>query len=261
MEAMIDIGGTPRRMRSDDEYLESLGADFEPHTVRLLSALARGIALDVGANIGCTALALSQLCDQVHAFEPSPSTFHLLAENIRQAANVTAHNLGLSDKRRRAELTFSPKNRSGGYISGTRANGYHVHESVALDTLDRTMKKLHIQRVDFVKIDVEGFEGHVIRGAKRMLRNFRPVVVMELNHWCLNAFQRVSVPDFLDQMAETFPILYAVDDVYYGDIHDSDDRYVIMHRHITRGDFQYLVGAFDPLRLDAFRALYARKVG
>lgn len=254
MEATVEIGGVPYTLTSDDDYLARMGAVFEPETVRLLEILARGTALDVGANIGCTALALSRLCGQVHAFEPSPSTYALLACNVAGAPNVRPYNLGLGDRKQRVELTFAPDNRSGGYISDrTKANGYNIHETVEILPLD----KLRIPAVDFIKIDVEGFEGHVIRGARRTLNKHRPAVVMELNHWCLNVFRRTSVPDFLDQMRATFPILYAIHEGTYLDLHDVDDAYVVMHRHLVHRWYDTLVGAFAPHQVSTLRDRYA----
>ncbi|WP_153022957.1 hypothetical protein, partial [Rhodanobacter thiooxydans] len=59
MEATVDIGGNAYTLASDDNYLANMGASFEPETVKLLKILAHGVALDVGANIGCTALAMA----------------------------------------------------------------------------------------------------------------------------------------------------------------------------------------------------------
>jgi len=53
-------------LESDDDYLAKMGYTFEPETVKLFQILAHGTVLDIGANIGCTALLFSQLADQVY---------------------------------------------------------------------------------------------------------------------------------------------------------------------------------------------------
>ncbi len=257
----VDIGGRSFVLESDDRYLDSLKDGFEPDTVALFRTLATGadVVLDVGANIGCTTLLFSGLARRVLSFEPSPSTFGFLRANVERAgcANVSLFNAGLGDQAGQAPLTFSPTNRSGGFVStGVTASADLRTESVAIHRLDDVVEAEQPGRIDVVKIDVEGFEGHVLRGAARTLDAHRPVVVLEVNHWCLNAFQRTSIPDFFDQMRATFPVLLALDGAGYLDLHEPGDNYTVMHQHITRRRFQNLLGAFDEARLAAFRADY-----
>lgn len=253
METTVEIAGKPYRLRSDDIYLESVGPVFEPDTVALFRCFAKGTVLDIGANIGCTALALSEMADRVHAFEPSPSTYAILRENTAVAPNVIAHNYGLGLKAGNFELTFQPNNRSGGFVSNqlTASKG-HTVEKIIVKKLDKMIRPLQLSTVDFIKIDVEGFEGNVIKGAKKVLKKFKPVVALELNHWCLNAFQRTSVPDFLDSLRAVFPILYAVHDSTYQNLHDTDESYIVMHRHIIMMKYLTIVGAFHRDQVEVF---------
>ena len=82
------------------------------------------------------------------------------------------------------------------------------------------------------------------------------MVLLELNHWCLNAFQRTSVPDFLDQLRATFPILLALDRSTYLDLHDEAESYVVMYRHILHSRYATLVGGFDEARFAGLRSEY-----
>jgi hypothetical protein len=97
-----------------------------------------------------------------------------------------------------------------------------------------------------LKIDVEGFEHNVIKGAKKFLQDNKPTVVMEMNHFCLDVLQRVTIPDFLDYMRSVFPYLYAVDsdNLTIADLHAPDEAYMVMHEHVVRHRFPNLVGAF-----------------
>ncbi|APG04437.1 hypothetical protein BJI69_11360 [Luteibacter rhizovicinus DSM 16549] len=253
MEASVEIAGTPFLLRSDDIYLEAIGSVFEPDMIALFRCFAKGTVLDIGANIGCTALAFSSMAATVHAFEPSPTTYELLRLNTAVAPNVIPHNYGLGAKNGSFELTFAPNNRSGGYISDKlKASVGHTVERIALRKLDRMVRSLKLRAVDFIKIDVEGFEGSVIKGGARTIRRFKPVVALELNHWCLNAFQRTSVPDFLDTLRSVFPILYAVHGNTYQNLYDTDESYTVMHRHIVMMKYPTIVGAFHRHQLDVF---------
>ena len=251
------IGERNFNVISDDNYLEHIRGVFEPGTVRLFSALVRphDTVLDVGANVGCTSMLFGQLAERVISFEPSPSTYALLRKNLAAAdlPNVTPVNLGLGREDGAFELTFAPDNRSGGFVSDniTASDGHSV-EKISIAAGDRWLREAGYVQVDFIKIDVEGFERNVIEGLAGTLAASKPVVVLELNHWCLNAFQRTSVPEFFDFLRGVFPVLYAVDDQepIARDLHNNNDAYHVMYHHIVN-NFRYpnLVGAFDRERV------------
>jgi len=260
-ERQITIGERRFLLSSDDTYLDQVGNPFEPHMVELFRALSRPAdrCLDIGANIGCTALLFSQLFRDVIAFEPSPTTFALLERNLERAGvgNVRLVNTGLGDVAGRSQLTFSPDNRAGGYVSDlTAASVGHTCETIAIRRLDDVDGELDLVPVDFVKIDVEGFEGHVLDGGRELLQRDRPVVVLELNHWCLNALQRTSVPDFFDHLRQIFPLLRAVDGETSRDLHDPSQSYQVMYLHINHLQFPNIVAAFDQDRLAEFHRRY-----
>lgn len=249
------IGADNYLITSDDNYLDHIKDEFEPAMVTLFASLLRDgdCVLDVGANIGCTSLLFSQVARQVFSFEPSPTTFRLLQKNLAQAQvhNVVAANFGLGNSEGAFELTFAPDNRSGGFVSNlTTASSGHQVESIRIVAGDAYLRAANIAQIDFIKIDVEGFERNVIEGLTDTLARCKPVVVLELNHWCLNAFQRTSVPDFFDFLRGVFPLLYAVDGDDVRNLHDPDDAYYVMYQHIAH-NFRYpnLVGAFNRSRV------------
>ena len=263
-EVRVDIGGKTYTMASDDEYLEAIGKVFEPDMVKLFKAVATDseVILDIGANIGCTALLFGNLSKTVHAFEPSPTTFSYLERNISRSGlkNVFPHQMGLGAEPGEYTLTFSPLNRSGGYVSNqTQACAGHTVENIVIRQMDEVLQSLNVSRVDFVKIDVEGFEGQVLRGATQTLATYRPVVALELNHWCLNAFQRTSIPDFFDLLRSMFPILLAVDGMNYLNLHEEGESYLVMYYHILKMRFPSILAACDESRLKRFRSLYQQR--
>lgn len=250
------IGKRDFSVTSDDKYLDHIQGEFEPNMVKIFESLVKDedIVLDVGANIGCTSLLFGQLGKRVFSFEPSPSTFSLLCANLANGEmhNVTPVNLGLGRENSTLQLTFSSDNRAGGFVSNQIvASAGHQIEDISIVAGDKWLNEAKIDRVDFIKIDVEGFEKNVIEGLSETLTTSKPIVVLELNHWCLNAFQRTSVPDFFDFLRSRFPILLAVDNPSdIRDLHNSDDAYHVMYHHIVNG-FRYanLIGAFDRAQL------------
>lgn len=261
-----DIGGKHYRIESDDNYLDHIRGVFEPHMVQLFDSLVRpsDTVLDIGANIGCTSILFGSRARQVVSFEPSPTTFAFLKKNLDAAGlhNVTPLNLGLGKTAGRFELTFSANNRSGGFVSNkTQASAGHQVEAIEIAQGDTFVKGAHLDGVDFIKIDVEGFERDVIEGLRDTLSTCEPTVTLELNHWCLNVFQRIPIPDFFDFLRGVFPYLYAVDMDDIRDLHNVDDAYHVMYHHVV-GGFKYpnIVGAFDPARLQAFAGRFGRTI-
>jgi len=187
VEKKMKIGDKIYPVTSDDNYLDAIGDDFEPHMVQLFRALIGpdDVVADIGANIGLTAILFSTLARHVFAFEPSPSTYNILTGNLARAGatNVEAINLGLGYKTESLTITFASNNRSGGYVSDKiRPETGHVTEEIRIDTLDHYFADGKITP-NFLKIDVEGFEQNVIKGGGVFYRKNKPIVVMEMNHF------------------------------------------------------------------------------
>lgn len=254
MKRDITIGGKIRTITLDDKYLQHMPDDFEPEMTALFSAVVQPdmVVADVDANIGMTALLFSGLARKVFAFEPAPSTFALMQGNLaaNTVDNVEPHNIGMGDRRESQTITFAPSNRSGGFVSDTtKLAAGHQTETIEIDTLDAFFfNRPEAERPDFIKMDVQGFEPRVLRGAGALITNRKPTVVLELNHFCLNVPHRVALPDFIDQMRRLFPILLAVDtdNKRQANLHDPDQAYMVMNLHVTQFRFPNIVCGFDP---------------
>jgi len=251
MEKKVRIDDAEYIVTSDDLYLENTGINFEPHMIAIIKKLITegDVIADVGANIGLTSILFSHLGSKVISFEPSPSTYSILCENIRRndLRNVTPVNIGLGDVESVTTLTFSANNRSSGFISDIcRPETGHITENVKIMRLDDIWYGF-ADRLDFIKIDVEGFERNVIKGALNLLMQYKPIVVLELNHFCLNAFRRITIPEFFDFLRSIFPALYAVDvdNVSVKDLHVNDECYDVMCEHLVRFRYPTIVAGFD----------------
>lgn len=137
------------------------------------------VIFDVGANLGDFSLLCLEAFHggcEVHAFEPSSSTFSML-ESALGETSVSLHDIGLSDHSRTATL------RSSG-LGSTIASVEDLHrptrqfddrwsEQVRLVTLDEFCVTNDIESVDYLKLDIEGHELKALKGAERMLREKR----------------------------------------------------------------------------------------
>lgn len=121
----------------------------------------------------------------------------------------------------------------------------HFQINVPIRTLDEAFPSLGLDRVDFIKIDVEGFELDVFEGATETLQRFKPRVVLEMNHFCLNMFRRISLPEFRERLMSIFPVIYAVDGTNFVDMTDEAQAYAIGWAHIVQGRYANLVAGFD----------------
>lgn len=126
-------------------------------------------AFDVGANIGQTATRLSAAfpAATIHSFEPVPSTFAVLAENMQDHPRVNLHNVALSDEPGQALMTNDPCSGQN-TLRVAEKNGAST-ELVEKDTVDRFCQKRGIGSIDLLKVDTEGHEINVLSGATQML--------------------------------------------------------------------------------------------
>jgi FkbM family methyltransferase len=148
------------------------------HIKRLLPADA--VVCDVGANFGYYSLTLASFLKQngrLFAFEPHPATRASLERNIalNQLGDViTVIPKALSDTPGTVRMAKREDNTGASYICPDGET------EVEVTTLDCVYAQHGLSRLDFVKIDVEGFEAHVLRGAHHCLRTLHPMLLVEL---------------------------------------------------------------------------------
>jgi FkbM family methyltransferase len=198
-----------------------LGA-FERSTVQAYRRLVRPamVVLDIGANIGAHTLQLAQLVGdsgRVYAFEPTVYAFDKLQKNLvlnpDLASRVTAEQIMLTD--RDDGLPEAEIYSSWPLDGGTGLHPKHLGrlESTAgsrAERLDDYVMAAPLKRVDFVKLDVDGFECHVLSGGMATLRNHRPVIIMELSPYTLTERGR-SLEELLDILQRAEYRLYYLD--------------------------------------------------
>jgi FkbM family methyltransferase len=148
-----------------------------------------GVALDVGAHAGQFAKLLAKLAPEgvVHAFEPSRYARSILgpALKLNRVRNVVVHPFGLSDSA--GELVLhTPIKRRGGMGFGTAhlggaAGAATAAQTVKLTTLDRFAAAVPLDRLDFIKADIEGWELHMLRGGLDTIARYRPAIFLEVD--------------------------------------------------------------------------------
>ena len=149
----------------------------------LRKILLRGaVAVDVGANIGIYSKFLSRCVGPtglVHSFEPSPDNFKRLSAATRDLSNVRLTQAAVGERSGQTKLYVSDKlnidHRA--YKADGDSRRAVPSEMVALDDYFKSG-----QRVDLIKMDIQGYELHALRGAQRVLQE-NPHINLLLEFW------------------------------------------------------------------------------
>jgi len=140
------------------------------------SLIGKGaVILDVGANIGNHSIfwGLNEGVSKVYSFEPVKETFDKLKKNVELnnlSDKVEIYNVAIGERATSASIeSFS--------VSNTGANSIVEDQSGSIRVI--SLDSMKFDRIDLVKIDVEGFEVFVLKGMLRTLREHRPTIIIE----------------------------------------------------------------------------------
>jgi len=186
--------------------------NYEKHLYPYID-IESGVFIDVGAHIGRYSIRLGRNVNiKVIAIEPEKNNFLMLQKNIslNNLTNITAINKGAYSSS--CNIPFYLADRGEGTHSVFVHTGKSTGTSIAVDTLDNIVDQLNLRdRISKVKIDVEGAELEVLKGAKKILETSHPSLVIEI--WQKNKENRKSIIDMLQ--AYNYSVRQLDDDNYY----------------------------------------------
>ena len=170
-----------------------------------------GVVLDVGAHAGqFTKLFASMVpLGHVHAFEPGSYALSILrtVKTLRRLSNVTVHACGLGDSAAVNVLNV-PVKKSGSIGFGLsfmddsqQPKRHAISEDITIRQLDEVVAEYDIQRIDFIKVDIEGSEMRMLVGAREVLSRFSPAIYVELMNEYL-ARRGDSIEKLTDYLAD-----------------------------------------------------------
>jgi FkbM family methyltransferase len=149
---------------------------------RLNSQGKKGVAIDVGAFVGTHSVYLARVCHftQVMAYEPDPDSFETLRKNLYLNGvenRVACVNKAAGGRRGNCALVRpDPFNRGSSCLRYGSDDGVVTAQVI---TLDEEFGDQQAKRIQLIKIDVEGCEVQVLRGARRIIREHRPLLSIE----------------------------------------------------------------------------------
>ena len=169
-----------------DAYAYYFGAYEKPQLFFMRDTLAatgsQPVTLDVGANLGLYTLVAARYSGQVHAFEPYPPVLARLRHTLEsnQVPNVTVHPVGLGATA--ADLPFAaPPDDNLGLGSFEHAIGGAGDQRLKVVAGDTYLREAGVAHVDFIKMDIEGFEKPALAGLRQTLQRDRPIVLLEVS--------------------------------------------------------------------------------
>lgn len=129
-------------------------------------------SVDVGAHVGLWSMHLAPKFETLHAFEPIPEFRKCWVSNVPVELQTVLHDCALGEKLGLVEFAVNPAD----------TGDTHVTDSDKYPTVTaymRTLDSYQLQDVDFIKIDCEGFELHVLQGAAETIARCKPCVIVE----------------------------------------------------------------------------------
>ena len=181
-----------------------MGEDYEKNEMNYIGEYLKKCdclnVLDIGGNVGSFSLDLSAVEDSLsfYIFEPIPNTYNKLLANIKlndkEESKFNTYNIGLSDKEGSFDFYLPATDEAASmkpiedefYRKGSNEMGEYTGKDkmekvvCLVDTVDNVVSSKGIDNIGFIKIDVEGNEKFVLKGAKETLSKYKPLVYCEL---------------------------------------------------------------------------------
>jgi FkbM family methyltransferase len=205
------LGGLDFWYREDDKVIGqriALGKYERYETAIMMSQIGKDdVVADVGANIGYYTLLMAKRVKKVYAIEPDGEIFKILEKNVKDnnLKNVVLVNAAASDIKEEKFLTKDKENQGNSRLGGNKG------ESINCLRLDDIL--VNEQYISAIKIDVQGWEPAVIRGAEKIINRDSPTLFLEYtpgeykdekminslkskykNIWSINDFAEVPWP-------------------------------------------------------------------
>jgi FkbM family methyltransferase len=281
----ITVTGDPA-----DQYFMSLldGREATDNVLRALTPVVRDgdVVVDVGANLGIHAIALSRLTPngQVHAVEAAERTVEFLRTNVEanDARNVTVVHAAMSAEPGTLRLYVNREYAAGSMVVEHASPLFQSHLAIAqsadgpqpadptrtpwgdvqeVTTMTLDQLTAGLERVDVVKIDTEGHDMQVLAGAGETLRRFRPAVAMEFSSFALTLHESTLPADALTTIRDAFDRVFVIEpDGRLTPVVSDTDAWRLLQDNATARPVHDLLGVFEgtPAAERVLAALAAR---
>lgn len=189
---------------------------FEPAATAIIDKYTQEgmTVLDVGANNGCHTLHFAKLVGKmgkVIAFEPMSEAILRLKCNmeLNDFDNIVVEKIALSNVNKKKQSAYF---RTSWTLDGSKLNIAGNKEDVDFFTLDEYVKNKRLDKIDFIKLDVDGYEYKVLSGGRNSIKRFTPIILVELGKYTLKEAGD-SLEDLIDLLASLGYSFYSESDL------------------------------------------------
>lgn len=175
---------------------------------KILKKIDKPVVVDIGANIGHHTLFFSNFSFFVYSFEPYEFVRKSLIDKLfyNNIKNVVIEQFGLSDSNDTIEF-YAPtltNTGTGSFIKNHAIDNNIYFKNLDVKIGDEYFMNLNLSNIDFIKIDVEGFESKVINGLFKTISKYRPIISMEYEYDSKKGFGNKYIKEFLPEGYQIF---------------------------------------------------------
>jgi len=215
----LNINNCKMKILSKDKGISSeliIYGVHEPLTTKLiLSEIKPGMTiLDIGSNIGYYAILESNLIGttgKIYSIEPSPINFKLLEENLKlqKMNNFKIFNLAIGNKNDKLEFLISEKSNWSKIKEDSDIIGKNdTIITVPVKSLNLFCKENNLEKIDLIRMDVEGYEEKIIEGGKEILKNIKPILMIEIHKMYLGKERTIKILKELNELGYEIKYYY-----------------------------------------------------
>ena len=218
---LIELEGFNIYVRRNDFFIGAViegERKYEPHVGdELRNHLKEGdVFVDIGANIGYFTLMGASLVGThgyVHAFEPHPNNckFMQMSLEVNSFKNVTVYPYAVAESQQNFQLEVAGSSSNARIVdfSPTTVSDVSLTHLVEAITLDEILTE--VDRIDVIKMDIEGAEPRAWRGMAKIVREFCPVIFFEFSPNAIKLTSHVEPSDFLEEVISSGYELFVID--------------------------------------------------
>ena len=182
----------------------------EPVTTQLLAKELKSgmVCLDIGANIGyyaCLEANAVMEDGMVYAIEASPKNFQMLQKNVglQKNSNIESFNFACGDEEGKVTFLTSDRSNWSKILDDDTIFEYKdkiiFEDNVEQKTIDSFINEKKINRIDLIRMDTEGYEYKILKGMKKTIAKFKPLISFELHRNVLGKEKTESILNFLKE--------------------------------------------------------------
>lgn len=180
------------------------GLKDDAHDVLFRMCNEGNVVFDVGTNIGSVLMNIAKrvgVNGKVFGFEPDPTNYQRCMSNLNLNTfkNINVLHSGLGEKKSNGYLKVGVKDNRG--MNRVEKNKSDNSVNIALTTMDDFVSENNIKRLDLIKMDVEGYEYNVLKGAQKTIAFLRPKMFIEINDDLLR-MQETSAKSVISMLCE-----------------------------------------------------------